>query len=104
MNSGAKAREMLEKALYFFVENASKQELEKEFEWYEIEDKDIEHLIDIMFESYLDNFEGDELIKRINYLFLLDDMSNEKRFEKYNKFLNRDNNNDLFELRIGVVE
>ena len=97
-----KNREMLEKALYFYVENASKQELKEQFEWYNANSK--EELIDIMFESYLDNYADKELIERINDLFLLDTYDNDYKAKVYKDFLSKDNNNELFELKIGVVE
>lgn len=97
-----KNRELLEKALYFFVENASKQELKEQFEWYNVNSK--EELIDTMFESYLDNYADKELIERINDLFLLDTYDNDYKTKVYKDFLSKDNNNELFELKIGVVE
>ena len=97
-----KNREMLEKALYFYVENASKQELKEQFEWYNANSK--EELIDIMFESYLDNYADKELIERINDLFLLDTYDNDYKAKVYKDFLSKDNNNELFELKIGVIE
>lgn len=96
-------REMLEKALYFYVENASKQELKEQFEWYNVNDK--EDLVDTMFESYLDSYnEEEELIERINYLFELDTYDNDYKIRVYKEFLSKDNNSDLFELKIGVIE
>ena len=97
-----KLRQMLEKALYFFVENASKQELKEQMEWYNASDK--EELIDFMFESYLGNYTEEELIKRINDLFLLDTYDNDYKTRVYKEFLNKDNNNELFELKIGAIE
>lgn len=97
-----KNREMLEKALYFFVENASKQELKEQFEWYNVNSK--EELVDIMFESYLDSYNEEELIERINDLFLLDTYDNDYKTRVYKEFLSKDNNSDLFELKIGVIE
>ena len=38
-------RDLLEKALYFFVENASKTELKEQYNWYNASSK--EELIDI---------------------------------------------------------
>lgn len=96
-------REMLEKALYFFVDNASKQELKEQFEWYNVDNK--EDLVDTMFESYLDSYnEEEELIERINYLFELDTYDNDYKTRVYKEFLSKDNNSDLFELKIGVIE
>lgn len=96
-------REMLEKALYFFVDNASKQELKEQFEWYNVDNK--EDLVDVMFESYLDSYnEEEELIERINYLFELDTYDNDYKIRVYKEFLSKDNNSDLFELKIGVIE
>lgn len=97
-----KERMLLEKALYFFVENASKQELREQYDWYNVNNK--EDLVDIMFESYLGNYTEEELIKRINDLFLLDTYDNDYKAKVYKDFLSKDNNNDLFELKIGVVE
>lgn len=98
-----KLRQMLEKALYFFVENATKEELKQQFEWYKASDK--EELIDFMFESYLENYYNEsELIERINDLFLLDNLNEEEKAKIYTDFLNKDNNSELFELRIGVIE
>lgn len=98
-----KERILLEKALYFFVENASKQELKEQYNWYNVNSK--EELVDIMFESYLDSYnEEEELIERINDLFLLDTYDNDYKAKVYKDFLSKDNNSDLFELKIGVVE
>ena len=98
-----KLRQMLEKALYFFVDNASKQELKEQMEWYNASDK--EELIDFMFESYLENYYNEsELIERINDLFLLDNFNEEEKAKIYTDFLNKNNNSELFELRIGVIE
>lgn len=97
-----KLRQMLEKALYFFVENASKEELKGQFEWYNASDK--EDLVDIMFESYLGNYTEEELIERINDLFLLDTYDNDYKTRVYKEFLSKDNNSELFELKIGVIE
>lgn len=90
-------REMLERALYFFVEHCSKEELEEQLEWYNAEDT--EDLIDIMFESYLDSFKGKELINRINYLFDLDNVSEYNKLIAYRNFLEQEDNFDLFELK-----
>lgn len=95
-------RIMLEKALYFFVSYASKQELKEQFEWYNVNDK--EDLVDVMFESYLDSYNEEELIERINDLFLLDTSDNDYKTRVYKEFLSKDNNSDLFELKIGVIE
>lgn len=97
-----KERKLLEKALYFFVDNASKQELKEQFEWYNVSSK--EDLVDIMFESYLGNYTDKELIERINDLLLLDTYDNDYKTRVYKEFLNKDNNSDLFELKIGVIE
>lgn len=97
-----KLRIMLEKALYFFVDNASKQELKEQFEWYNVNSK--EELVDIMFESYLGNYTDSELVERINDLFLLDTFDSDYKIKAYMNFLEKDNNSDLFELRIGVIE
>ena len=97
-----KERILLETALYFFVQNASKQELKEQFEWYNVNSK--EELVDIMFESYLDNYSDKELIERINDLFLLDTYDNDYKAKVYKDFLSKDNNNELFELKIGVIE
>lgn len=97
-----KLRILLEKSLYFFVDNASKQELKEHFEWYNVNDK--EELVDIMFESYLNNYNEEELIKRINYLLELDTYDNDYKLKVYKDFISKDNNSDLFELKIGVVE
>ena len=97
-----KLRQMLEKALYFFVENASKEELKEQFKWYKVNSK--EELVDVMFESYLDNYSESELIERINDLFLLDTYDTMYKVSSYMEFLSKDNNSDLFELKIGVIE
>ena len=97
-----KNRELLEKALYFFVENASKQELQEQFEWYKVNSK--EELIDTMFESYLENYSDSELIEKINDLFLIDTFDSDYKIKAYIDFLSKDNNSDLFELKIGVIE
>lgn len=99
-----KLRIMLERALYFYIENTSEEDLKQQFEWYKVENYNVEDLVDIMFESYLDNYSESELIERINDLLLLDNMSIEEKFVRYNKFLKEQNNSDLFELKIGVVE
>ena len=90
-------RKMLERALYFYVEHCSKEELEEHLEWYNTED--IEDLVDIMFESYLDSFENKELINRINYLFELDNVSDYNKLIAYRNFLEQEDNVDLFELK-----
>ena len=100
--SKEKLRILLEKALYFFVNNASKQELKEQFEWYNVNSK--EELIDIMFESYLGNYTETELIERINDLFSINTFDNEYKIKAYINFLEEDNNSDLFELKIGVIE
>lgn len=98
-----KLRNMLEKALYFFVENATKEELKQQFEWYNASDK--EELIDFMFESYLENYYNEEeLIERINHLFLLDNYNEEEKAKIYTDFLSKENNSELFELKIGAIE
>ena len=102
MENKYKLRQMLEKALYFFVDNASKQELKEQFEWYNVSSK--EDLVDIMFESYLGNYTDSELIERINDLFLLDNLNEEEKAKIYTNFLSKENNSELFELRIGVIE
>lgn len=100
--SKEKLRILLEKALYFFVENANKQELKEQFKWYNVNSK--EELIDVMFESYLGVYSEFELIDRINDLFLIDTSDYIYRLKAYIKFLEEDNNSDLFELKIGVIE
>ena len=97
-----KLRVMLEKALYFFVSYASKQEIQEQFKWYKVNSK--EELVDVMFESYLDNYSESELIERINDLFLLDTYDTMYKVSSYMEFLSKDNNSDLFELKIGVIE
>ena len=97
-----KNRELLEKALYFFVENASKLEIEEQLKWYNVNSK--EELIDTMFESYLENYSDSELIEKINDLFLIDTFDSDYKVKAYIDFLNKDNNSDLFELKIGVIE
>lgn len=90
-------RKMLERALYFYVEHCSEEELKEQLEWYNAEDT--EDLIDIMFESYLDSFKGKELINRINYLFDLDNVSEYNTLVAYRNFLEQEDNFDLFELK-----
>lgn len=98
-------RKMLERALYFYVEHCSKEELEEHERYYNLLTAEHfycdleEELIDIMFESYLDNYEGKELIERINYLFELDNVSDYNKLIAYRNFLEQEDNVDLFELK-----
>jgi hypothetical protein len=90
-------RKMLERALYFYIEHSSEEELKEQLEWYNAEDT--EDLVDIMFESYLDSFKNKELINRINYLFDLDNVSEYNKLIAYRNFLEQEDNFDLFELK-----
>lgn len=95
---------MLEKALYFYVEHCSEEELREEEEYYNLLTEEHfycdleEELIDNMFESYLDNYKGKELEYRINDLFDLDNVSDYGRLIAFRNFLEEENNYDLFEL------
>lgn len=89
-------RKMLERALYFYVEHCWEQELEEDYKWYKV--NNIEDLVDIMFESYLDNYEGKELEYRINDLFVINNVSSYGRLIAFRNFLEQEDNTDLFEL------
>ena len=89
-------RKMLERALYFYVEHCWEQELEEDYKWYKV--NNIEDLVDIMFESYLDNYEGKELEYRINDLFVINNVSSYGRLITFRNFLEQEDNTDLFEL------
>lgn len=57
----------LEKAINYYVEYANIEELKEQLDWYKA--ANIYMLKIIMFESYLDNFEGEELKERIKMLY-----------------------------------
>lgn len=57
----------LEKAINYYVEYADIEELKEQLDWYKA--ANIYMLKIIMFESYLDNFEGEELKERIKMLY-----------------------------------
>lgn len=89
-------RKMLERALYFYVEHCWEEELKEHYNWYKV--NNIEDLVDIMFESYLDNYEGKELEYRINDLFVINNVSSYGRLIAFRNFLEQEDNTDLFEL------
>ena len=57
----------LEKAINYYVEYADIEELKEQLDWYKA--ANIYMLKIIMFESYLDNFEGEELKEKIKMLY-----------------------------------
>ena len=59
-------KEELEKAIDYFVEYTSIEELKEQIDWYKAED--ICDLKQIMYESYLDTYKGKELEDRIEML------------------------------------
>ena len=89
-------RKMLEKALYFYVEHCWEEELKEHYNWYKVDN--IEDLVDIMFESYLDSYNGKELEYRINDLFVINNVSSYGRLIAFRNFLEQEDNSDLFEL------
>ena len=97
-------KKILERALYFYVKHSSEEELEEQERYYNLLTEehfycDIEEeLIDIMFESYLDNYNGKELEYRINDLFVISNVSDYVRLIAFRNFLEEEDNYDLFEL------
>lgn len=63
-------RNKLEKAIDYFVEYTPIEELIEHIKWYNAED--IYDLKNIMFESYLDGYQSEELEQRIKMLYEID--------------------------------
>lgn len=57
----------LESAINYYVEYASIEELKEQFDWYKV--NNIYTLKSVMFESYLDNYNEEELKERIKMLY-----------------------------------
>jgi hypothetical protein len=57
----------LDKAINYYVEYASINELKEQFDWYKV--NNIYMLKSVMFESYLDNYNEEELKERIKMLY-----------------------------------
>jgi len=57
----------LESAINYYVEYASINELKEQFDWYKV--NNIYMLKNVMFESYLDNYNEEELKERIKMLY-----------------------------------
>ena len=56
----------LEKALAWYLGSATEEEIKEQLNWYKTDD--IDRLFNIMYESYLNNYDGEELDDRIKLL------------------------------------
>ena len=67
-----KQNEKIEKAYNLmkkYISQSDEKELEEHYNWYNVDNGDKEDLLNVMFESYCNSYDDDELEKRINDLF-----------------------------------